>query len=145
MKLITLKITNNSDNQNYKIIQVPLNMTLYKFAEITVKAFRFNFDHAFGFYSNLKNPFQSELIHELFADMDDTEATPGSKGVKMFYMVEDLFQRNKKILFLFDYGDNWEFILEPTGEVETVFQVPKNYHKIIESHGEDPEQYPECE
>ena len=122
-----------------------MNMTLYKFAEILIKSFRFNFDHAFGFYSNVRNPFKSELIHELFADLEDVESAPEAKGVKKFYMVEDLFHNYKKILFLFDYGDNWEFILETTGETEEVYQVPRNYHKIIESHGEDPDQYPDYE
>ncbi|MEN8253185.1 MAG: hypothetical protein ABFQ62_02290 [Patescibacteria group bacterium] len=56
MQLIKLKITNDRDKKNYKIIEVPANMTLYKFAETVIKQFGFYFDHCFGFYDNLKNP-----------------------------------------------------------------------------------------
>ena len=49
------------------------------------------------------------------------------------------------MLFLFDYGDNWNFILELLDKSERVYEVPKNYFKVYESHGEDPEQYPEVD
>ena len=145
MKLIKLKVTNNDDKANYKIIEVPTNMILYKFAEVLVKRFGFYFDHAFGFYDNLENPFDSKEIYELFTDLEDVETTPNAKGVQKYYFVSDLFERNKKMLFLFDYGDNWEFILELLDDSQEVLSVPKSYYKLYESHGEDPDQYPEVD
>ena len=145
MQLIKLKITNDRDKKNFKILEVPTNMTLYKFAEILVKSFGFYFDHAFGFYNNIKDPNKSDEIYELFTDLDDVEHTPNAKGVKKFYFVSDLFEKNTKMLFLFDYGDCWHFILELLDDKESVYSVPKNYHKIFESHGENPEQYPDLD
>ena len=142
MKLITLKISRKNDQDNYKIIEVQENTTLYRFAEIIVKSFGFYFDHAFGFYSNITNPYKSELIHELFTDMEDVETTPNAKGVQKYYFISDLFEKHERILFIFDYGDNWEFIIAPAGKKSDAYQVPKNYYKIIKSHGENPEQYP---
>lgn len=142
MQLIKLKITNQRDKKNYKVLEVPANMTLYKFAETIVKAFGFYFDHCFGFYDNLENSHKSNEIYELFTDIDDIEHTPNAKGVKRFYFVSDLFKKNKKMLFLFDYGDSWHFILELVDDSETVFQIPKNYYKIYETYGDDPDQYP---
>ncbi|MEN8253186.1 MAG: hypothetical protein ABFQ62_02295 [Patescibacteria group bacterium] len=56
--------------------------------------------------------------------------------------MSDLFEKNKKMLFLFDYGDSWHFILECLDDSEKVLKIPRNYYKLYESHGEDPEQYP---
>jgi len=142
MHLIKMRITNKRNKTNYKVLEVPGNMTLYKFAEIIVKRFGFYFDHSFGFYDNLENPFDSKEIYELFSDLDDVESTSGAKGVQKYYFVSDLFRSNKKMLFLFDYGDTWEFILEILDDSQQVLEVPKNYYRLYESHGEDPEQYP---
>ena len=145
MKLIKVKIVNKGDLKNYKILEVPENMTLYKFAEVIVKQFGFYFDHAFGFYDNLENPFDSKEVYELFTDMDDIEHTPNAKGVERYYFVSDLFNHNKKMLFYFDYGDSWKFILELLDSSQQVLKVPKNYYRLYESHGDDPEQYPEID
>jgi len=140
-----MKITNKRDKANYKILEVSENMTLYKLAEIIVKMFGFYFDHCFGFYDNLENPFDSKEIYELFTDMDEVEHTSGAKGVQKYYFVSDLFENNNKMLFLFDYGDGWEFILEMMDNSQKVLGVPKNYYKLYETHGEDPEQYPDLD
>ena len=145
LPLIKLKITNERDKKNYKILEVPSNMTLYKFAEVIVKSFGFYFDHAFGFYTNIKDPYKSEEMYELFTDIEDVEHTPNAKGVKKFYFVSDLFEKNTQMLFLFDYGDSWHFILELLDDTEKVYSVPKNYYKIYESYGENPEQYPDVD
>lgn len=137
-----MKITNKRNVTNYKILEVPENMTLYKFAEVIIKRFGFYFDHCFGFYDNLEHPFNSKEIYELFTDLNDVEKTPRAKGVQKFYFVSDLFKINKQMLFLFDYGDTWEFILEVMDDSQRILGVPKNYYRLYESHGEDPEQYP---
>ncbi len=142
MQLIKLKITNDQDKKNFKVIEVPGNMTLYKLAEIIVKSFGFYFDHCFGFYNNVENPNKSKEMYELFTDIEDVEHTPNAKGVKKFYFVCDLFKKDTQMLFLFDYGDSWHFILELLDDSEQVYSVPKNYYKIYTSHGKDPEQYP---
>lgn len=145
LPLIKLKIINERDRKNYKLLEVPSNMTLYKFAEIIIKSFGFYFDHAFGFYNNIENPYKSKEMYELFTDMEDVEHTPNAKGVKKFYFVSDLFENNTQMLFLFDYGDCWHFILELLDDSEKVYSIPKNYYKIYESFGEDPQQYPDID
>lgn len=34
--------------------------SLYSLAELIIKAVKFDFDHAFGFYDNLTNPYRSK-------------------------------------------------------------------------------------
>lgn len=142
MKLVQIKITNNRDKNNFKIIEVSEHMVLYKFAELIVKSFGFYFDHAFGFYNNLNNPYKSDIVFELFTDIDDVESTPNAMGVKKFYFISDLFEKNKTMLFLFDYGESWNFTLELMDKSKKVHKIPKSYYVIYESHGEDPDQYP---
>jgi len=65
MKLIKMKIINKRGEVDYKILEVSVNMTLYKFAEIIVKRFGFYFDHAFGFYFKFLIPKSNrEMIDE---------------------------------------------------------------------------------
>ncbi|OIO44798.1 MAG: hypothetical protein AUJ41_01675 [Candidatus Pacebacteria bacterium CG1_02_43_31] len=142
MKLVQIKITNNRNRNNFKIIEVSEYMVLYKFAELIVKSFGFYFDHCFGFYDNLDNPNKSTKMFELFTDLEDVEHTPNAMGVKKFYFVSDLFEKNKTMLFLFDYGESWHFTLELMNKSKKVHKIPKNYYVIYESHGQDPEQYP---
>lgn len=123
MKLIKLKVTNDRDLKNFKVIEVPCNMTLYKFAEFLLKSFGFYFDHAFGFYDNIKKPLKSKVIFELSSDIKDIDHNPDAKGVKKFY-VDDLFESNQKMFFLFDYCDTWHFHLEFLDD-SMVYEVPK--------------------
>ncbi|MCD6189708.1 MAG: hypothetical protein J7J97_05935 [Thermococcus sp.] len=38
----------------YRVLAVPEEFTLYDLAEAIVDSFGFDFDHAFGFYNNIK-------------------------------------------------------------------------------------------
>src|SRR4051812_428614 len=55
--------------------------TLVDLAKAIVSAFDFDFDHAFGFYSNLTGPYvrRSGTSYELFADMGEET---GARSVK---------------------------------------------------------------
>ena len=39
----------------YRIVAIPGEFTLYELAESITDAFDFDFDHAFGFYDNIKS------------------------------------------------------------------------------------------
>ena len=43
------------------------------------------------------------------------------------------------MMFVFDYGDFWEFTIECIGESD--LDSSKEYPLILESHGDSPEQY----
>ncbi len=68
-------------------------------------------DHAFGFYDNLKDHHKSKEIYTLFADMDDEPDSFNGKSVQNT-KISDVFTVGKKMLFLFDYGDDWIFHVE---------------------------------
>ena len=74
--------------------------------------------------------------------MEDIEPT-GAESVKKT-KISDVWQKvGDKMLFLFDYGDNWLFVVEfvEFGKKE----VRKKYPYLMQKIGVSPEQYPEID
>lgn len=126
------------DKRTYRDIEILGDASLYELAEAIIYSFEFEFDHCFGFYGNLgKKYFDSEEQYELFADVGE-ESNAGS--VKKTKVCEVFTELKKKMLFLFDYGDNWQFEVELRGFGEKTKEKP--YPVILKINGEPPFQYP---
>jgi len=129
---VTLRWYRGTSKSPYRVLAVPGNLTLYRLAKAILDSFDFDFDHAFGFYNNIKNWTKSDIKYELNPDGD-------AKSVKRT-RVEKVFNRmKKKMLFLYDYGDEWHFIVKLVGR-----ESPKKgikYPVVVESVGEAPDQY----
>jgi Plasmid pRiA4b ORF-3-like protein len=126
----------------YRDIEISGDASLYKLAEIINNVFGFDFDHAFGFYDNLKNTYKSKVVYELFADMGEP-SVKGAKSVKKSKVADAFDSDGKAFAFLFDYGDGWLFAVKRLGSREQA--AAKSFWKLIKSQGEAPEQYPEPE
>ena len=123
-------------------IKIAGSRSLYNFARVITKAFGFSFDHAFGFYDSFGNLRDAKKIYELFVDAGE-EASPAAQGVKKTKISQAFINQGEKMLFLFDYGDEWRFMVE-------LKEIRKSEEKesepvILESAGKAPEQYPPCE
>jgi len=71
---VTLKdIFKRAKEKPYRLIAIESSDTLYDLASAIVDSFDFDFDHAFGFYDNLKNPYNSKVQYEFFGDDEDDE------------------------------------------------------------------------
>lgn len=128
----------------YRVLAIPERLSLHDLAESLVEAFGFDFDHCFGFYDNLKSWVDTKECYEVFKDLEEEE--PGSvvepskcKSVKRTKVNEALNEVGKRMLFLFDYGDQWHFIIQLKG-VEPPERGAR-YPKIVGSMGEAPPQY----
>jgi hypothetical protein len=133
----------------YRDIEIDSGKSLYDLAAAIVRAFGFDFDHAFGFYSKLTGHIHdSPVRYELFADLNDDPFSLGEKrseagSVKRTKIAEAFPKVGSKMLFLFDYGDQWEFRVEVTGFGE---KTPKTrYPRVLAAVGEAPPQYPDVE
>ncbi len=119
-------------------IEVQSDRTLVDLAKAIVNAFGFDFDHAFGFHSKLtgRDVMRSQPKFELFADMgEETD----SMSVKRTRISEAFPVVGHKMLFLFDYGDDWRFIIKVIGRGE---KQPKiRYPRVLKQVGQAPEQY----
>src|SRR3984893_1820952 len=124
----------------YRDIEIASTSKLYDLAKAIVRGFDFDFDHAFGFYSNLKgNIYASPIKYELFADMGESDA----RSVKRTRISEAFPSAGREMTFLFDYGDGWEFRVKTTGVGKKERGV--TYPRLLKSLGDAPEQYPSAD
>ncbi len=137
-KILTLKVSLCGESSITRELALAENQTLYTLAEAIVDSFDFDFDHCFGFFNSFEKWFQAERAYELFKDVGE-EGSPNAKGVKKITIAE-AFSLDKKLLFLFDYGDEWKFNVEFTGKEEPVYN--RKYPFLISKTGKSPEQYP---
>jgi hypothetical protein len=135
-KVLVLKVTASDwegrvRGMPYRVIAILDKMSLYNLAEIIIESFDFDFDHAFGFYSNIKNWPRSDEGYELFADIGEGEQFPGVKKAKVGKVFDKI---KKKMLFLFDYGDEWHFVTQLMRVEEP--KENEKYPVVLESRGE---------
>src|SRR6476659_6998951 len=126
----------------YRDIELPSSKPLEDLAAAIVNAFGFDFDHSFGFYSSLKGNYsKSSERYELFADLGD--ADEGVKSVRRTKLSTAFPELGKQMLFLFDYGDEWQFKVELIGLGQ---KEPKAaYPRVVKQVGQAPLQYPDLE
>lgn len=76
----------------YRLLAVYPETSLYDLAYEVTDAFGFDFDHAFGFYDNLHNPYQSEARYELFVDLEAEEAQGTEPTDELAAAIMDAFE-----------------------------------------------------
>lgn len=128
--------TKREKDHPYRQIEVLEGATLYRFARIIVESFGFSFDHCFGFYSNRADPFHSSEGYELFKDIGEESIFKGVQRNKIERAFPDV---GKQMLFLFDYGDEWRFLVE----LQDIQAQDSNvtYPRVIKGKGRAPAQY----
>jgi len=124
----------------YRDLEIQSDKSLYQLAESIVRAFGFDFDHAFGFYSKLTDYYHdSPSKYELFADLENGDSD--ARSVKRTKIVQAFPTVDTKMMFLFDYGDEWRFKVELVGLGEKAPNA--RYPKTLASVGQAPPQYPD--
>jgi len=113
-KVIQSNHTGNVRGLPYRVLAVTEDFTLYQFAKTILASFDFDCDHAFGFYNNLTHYSHSDEGYEIFSD-DEMGSGSDYPGVKKTNVNTVFTAIKKKMLFLFDYGDEWYFRVELTG------------------------------
>ncbi len=120
-------------------IEMPSIGNLSTLGEFIIDSFGFDFDHCYGFYDNPDQYFRSKISYEMFVDIGEEPESPGKKGVKKV-RVDRVFKKPGDImLFLFDYGDNWQFKVE-LGSIEKTAKLNIK-PKVLKSIGKAPPQY----
>lgn len=112
--------------------------SLYDFAKFINKAVGFDFDHAFEFCDNVREPDRSTERYTLFADMGEGEA--GDRSVKQTRL-SAVFRPRRKMVFHFDYGDDWYFLVTCIAVKESASK--RAFKKILSTSGTPPVQYPD--
>lgn len=122
-------------------IEVMESASLYQLAEAVVGAYGFDFDHAFGFFSTVGERYlDSKKKYELFADLEDDDIEPtGAASVKKTKVSAVWKRIGGTMLFLFDYGDEWLFVVELAGD--GVKESKIKYPRVTAGKGKAPKQY----
>ena len=97
----------------------------------------------FGFYSKLTARYRtSPEKYELFADTGES-ADSDAGSVQQTAVSKAFAKAGKKMLFVFDYGDEWRFTVElvKLGEKKPGTRYPR----LLDSSGDAPEQYPDMD
>lgn len=128
-----------ADSTWKRVLEVPEETDLYDLHLYIQKIIDFDNDHLFEFFVG-KNRRKRERV---FVDEDDfgyeeqegldtslNEVYPINKGSKLYYH--------------FDFGDSWMFKIKK-GRKRKYFEKGIKYPRVIESEGENPEQYPQYE
>jgi len=140
---VWIKDEEKAPHKPLRKIAISGSKSLYDFARIITRAFGFYFDHPFGFYSNMVSINDSSAGYELFVDIGEEPLTPHFKGVKKTKVSEAFSNIGTKMLFLFDYGDEWHFVVELKEIREPL--TNESLPAILESVGKAPVQYLPCE
>ncbi|MGB9176734.1 MAG: hypothetical protein WCB46_08370 [Methanoregula sp.] len=122
----------------YRVIAIPERASLYDLALAILSSFGFDQDHLFGFYDNLHRYYDAQEGYELSSGAGCGGKFPGVKRAKIVTVFPE---PKKKMLFVYDYGDEWRFIVQAKGNALPAGGV--KYPVVIESYGEPPDQYPD--
>jgi hypothetical protein len=122
------------DPHVWRRIAAPADTSLDELAWTILKAFKFDDDHMYDFrYRDRRG--RNWVYSQPYGDEGPftTEIT----------LAETELPIKDAMLFTFDYGDNWQFIvrLEAVEKGHSRLKTPK----VVESAGKAPEQYPNAE
>ena len=142
------------EKEIYRVVEINGQSSLYDLAQLLIKSFGFDFDHAFGFFGipdeHDKQYYDSGESYELFADLDNAQETMKMlercpKSVKKTKIADVFTSTKKQLIFLFDYGQEWEFLVNCI-DIQDTQKAKKSSGRIIRamSKGKAPEQYAQC-
>ena len=140
--IFNAQMTQYSEGENImRQVAVSGNKNLLHLAQVILNAFDFDCDHCFGFYGDIhKHPGREQTeIYEAFVDADVEPTNDLAKSVERTRIATVFKDVGKKMLFMFDYGQDWRFAVElkeiQKGSTE---KLPK----VLSSIGVAPPQYP---
>lgn len=125
--IFRVSLTNNKDI--WRRIKVPADYTLDDLAYIILDAYNFDHDHLYSFFMDGK-----KWSSFAYTSPYDSEG-PHADNVQIGELNLEL---KKRILFLYDYGDEWCFDVV----LEKIDEKKIEKAKISERHGKSPPQYP---
>jgi Plasmid pRiA4b ORF-3-like protein len=115
-------------------VAVADTVSLYRLHMIIQKLVKFDNDHMFAFYPKGK---------ESNASGDFYVSEPGllgeGKAVDMFTLGQMSLYVGQKMLYVFDFGDNWQFKIDVLGIDHNA--KPKKDYELLKSTGKPPKQY----
>ena len=121
------------DKNLWRVVKLSHKTSLHKLHLIIQKAFDFDNDHMYAFYTGTSYRNGKEFYC----------ANPlGESKEYEDLKIEDVeFYKGQQFIYLFDFGDMWEFKIQVTDFIEN--EETDFVPQIIDSKGKAPQQYPD--
>ncbi|MCR5141420.1 MAG: plasmid pRiA4b ORF-3 family protein [Ruminococcus sp.] len=115
----------------YRHIQIASNKTLEELSQAILDAFDFCDDHLHAFF----------MDNKLWSDDDSyyADAEDGQRDTSKYKIGQLGLEKDKKFVYLFDFGDEWDFSCKVLKVIDGVCEDTE----VVRSVGEPPVQYPE--
>ena len=130
-KTYIFKVKLKYDKRIWRKIETLSNQTLDDLHIEIINAFEFDFDHLYAF-------FMSNECWDESTEYSDPKCDSGESADGITISELNLIPK-QKFLYLYDFGDEWEFEVEFIGNGKKDEKI--EYPRIIESKGKSPEQY----
>lgn len=152
MKTYVFKIKLKHCKKIWRKVEIQSDQTLHSLAYAILDAFKFDYDHLYSFfmsnklwdkYSEIAHPdSRSDADDDVYSFLDEIRGTvtPKPKIADEVKLNSLKLVPKQKFLFLYDYGDCWQFEVEFVKEIENANSDIK-YPRVIESQGGSPIQY----
>ncbi len=137
---IELESVMYDDSSWKRVIEISEETNLFELHLYIQKIIEFDNDHLFEFFVG-KNWRKKERV---FANED--ELNSGDEEIEgLDTKLNEVYPLDgSKLYYYFDFGDSWMFKIEK-GEKKKYIEKGVVYPRVIESEGENPEQYSESE
>lgn len=116
----------------YRTIEINSNISFNDLADSILEQFNFDNDHLYEF--RFIDRFGKKI------NISDASFDESEENIVDYYLKDLPLGKFESFKFIFDFGDNWEFdiLIENIDNSREIDSV-----KLIKSHGEAPEQYPD--
>ncbi len=126
-----------ADSEWKRIIEAPEDLDLFDLHLYIQEIIGFDNNHLFEFFVG-KNCRKRERV---FGD-EDEYGFEEREGLNT--MLNEVYPlTGSKLFYYFDFGDSWMFKIKK-GRKKKLIEESVTYPRVIESEGENPEQYPSC-
>ncbi len=138
-QIITLKLKEafvfheKPEGEWYRLIEIAEDSNLEDLHYCIQDAVSFDNDHLYEFFIARTTHSYEKVI------FDDEDGGVYNVPIKALFPLP----KNRKLFYLFDFGDKWYFQVSKTKHAEKEKEPGVKYPRIIKSVGDDPEQYPE--
>lgn len=117
-----------------RTIALPVSDTLDDLHLMIQEAFKFDNDHLYGFYLNLRDPYRGKQYFDPRPEPGWADGYPADETT----LASLNLYEGQRLLYKFDFGDNWTFII---AVVRHLPDTKKTRARIIEKVGKAPKQY----
>lgn len=125
----------------YRVIRISTAASLDDLHLAIQHIIGFDNDHLYAFFLNGKPNYTTGNV---FADPRGSVMEP-EYPADLLSLGEIGLYPGKELLYVFDFGDNWQFPVQILAIEDTTEITPDITFKLIETKGEAPEQYPNWE